>query len=96
MNNLDEAERWLNQEENDQENPDNIGRPNTKWVFVKFFNVEVKAVLDRQPLLGTGPLSAWRRNLARWRVLQIVSLDTFNDNLYLWSCIAVPRGARAD
>ena len=47
MNNLDEAERWLNQEENDQENPDNIGRPNTKWVFVKFFNAEVKVVLTR-------------------------------------------------
>ena len=37
-------------------NLDNIERPNTKWVFVKFSNIEVKAVLDRQPLLGTGPL----------------------------------------
>ena len=26
----------------------------------------------------------------------MVSLDTFNDNVFLWSCTAVPRGARAD
>ena len=25
-----------------QQNLDNIKRPNTKWVFVKFFNVDVK------------------------------------------------------
>ena len=47
MNNLAAAERWLNQEENDRENLDNIERPNTKWVFAKFFKVEVKVVLDR-------------------------------------------------
>ena len=37
---------------NDRENLDNSERPNTKWVFVKFFNAEVKVVLDTQPLLG--------------------------------------------
>lgn len=42
MNNFAAAERWLNQQENVQQNLDNIKRPNTKWVFVKFFNVDVK------------------------------------------------------
>ena len=28
---------------------DNIERSNIKWVFVKFSNIEVKAVFDRQP-----------------------------------------------
>ena len=32
---------------NDRENLDNSERPNTKWVFVKFFNAEVKVVLTR-------------------------------------------------
>ena len=58
MNSFAAAERWLNQQENAQENLENIEMPNMKWVFVNFFNVEVKAVLDRQPLLGTGPLPA--------------------------------------
>ena len=63
MNNLAAAERGLNQEENDRKNFENIEGPNKKWVFVKFFKVETKVVLDRQPLLGTWPLSAWQRNL---------------------------------
>lgn len=51
------AERWLNQQENAREVLDNIQTPNTKWVvLMKFFNVKVKVVLDRQPLLGTRPL----------------------------------------
>lgn len=46
-------------------NLENIERPNTKWVFVRFSTVEVKVVLDRQPLLGTGQLPDWLRNLVR-------------------------------
>ena len=65
-----------------------------KWVFVKFFNVEVKVVLDRQPLLNTGPFPAWLCKLGHSHTM--VALDTFNDNLCLWRCIAVLRGARPD
>ena len=61
---------------------------------MRFFNVEIKVVLDRQPLLGTGPLPDWVRNLAHSR--KMVALDTFNDNLCLWRCIAVDQGARPD
>ena len=53
---------WVNQQEGDRLNVDNIERPNKKWVFARFFKDEIKAVLDRQPLLGTGLLSDWPQN----------------------------------
>ena len=76
-----------------RQDTDKILRPNTKWVFVGFSSVEVKVVLDRQPLLGTGPLPVWLRSLARGREGTMVALDTYQDNLCLWRCIAVQRGA---
>ena len=91
---LSEAEKWLSEQEKVRLDPDNINRPGTKWVFVNHFNVDVKVVLDRQPLLGTGPLPNWLRNLAHGR--SILALDTYQDNLCLWRCIAVHRGARPD
>ena len=94
MNNLGEAEGWVNQRENERLNVDNIKRPNTKWAFVKFSSIEVKAVIDNQPLLGTGPLPDWLRGLAHGPYM--VSLDTFGDNLCLWRCIAVYQGSRSD
>ena len=56
INNFAEAEIWLNEQENNRLTLDNIERPNTKWAFIKFSNIEVKAVIDNQPMLGTGPL----------------------------------------
>ena len=95
INNFAEAERWVNEQENNRLNLDNIKRPKTKWTFIKFSNIDVKAVFDNQPMLGTGPLPDWLRNLARGRH-QMVSLDNFGDNLCLWRCIAVYRGSRPD
>ena len=92
INNFAEAERWVNEQENKRLNLDNIERPNAKWVFIKFPNIEVKAVLDNQPMLSTGPLPDWLRNLAHGR--KMVSLDTFGDNMCVWRCIAVYQGAR--
>ena len=94
INRYAEAESWLREKEQACLSIDNIERPNTKWVFMGYFNVNVKVVLDRQPLLGTGPLPDWLRNLAHGRSL--VALDTYQDNLCLWRCIAVHRGARPD
>ncbi|KAL9963542.1 hypothetical protein ACROYT_G027060 [Oculina patagonica] len=91
INKLPAAEKWLSEQETKRLASDNIKRPSTKWKFVSFFTVEVKVVLDRQPLLGTGPLPDWLRNLARGRPM--VALDTYQDNLCLWRCIAVHRGA---
>ena len=93
---LSEAEDWLSEREGVRQDADKIKRPNTKWVFVGFSSVEAKVVLDRQPLLSTGPLPDWLRNLARGRAGPIVALDTHHDNLCLWRCIAVHRGARPD
>jgi len=55
-----------------------------------FFNVDFKVVLDMQPLLGTGPLQDWLRNLPHTR--SMMALDTFNDNFCLWRCIALHQG----
>ena len=63
-------------------------------MFENQFNVDVKVVLDRQPLLGTGPLPDWLRDLAHNR--SMLALDTYKDNLCLWRCIAVHRGSRPD
>jgi len=94
INYFGEAESWVNEEENKRLNADNIERPNTKWTFIKFSSIEVKALLDNQPMLGTGPLPDWLRNLSHGR--NMFSLDTFADNLCLWRCIAVHEGARPD
>lgn len=88
-----EAEEWLSEQEEKRLDPDNIERPDTKWVFEGFYKVEVKGVIDHQPLLGTGPLPDWLRNIARGRAGPMVALDTYGDNLCLWRCIAVHQGA---
>ena len=47
--------------------------------------------------MGTGPLPDWLRNLANaGRKQAMVALDTYRDNLCLWRCIAVHKGARPD
>ena len=91
-----DAEKWLSEREKVRLDPDNINRPDTKWVFENHNNVDVKVVLDRQPLLGTGPLPDWLRDCARGRAGPMIALDTYQDNLCLWRCIAVHRGSRPD
>lgn len=61
---------------------------------MNFFSVDVKAVFDCQPLLVTGPLPYWLRNLAHSWVM--IALDTFQDNLCLRCCIAVHCAVRPD
>jgi len=96
INRYDEAENWLREKEEARLNIDNIRRPNTKWLFRGYSNVDVKVVLDRQPLLGTGPLPDRLRNFARGRAGPMVALDTYQDNLCPWRCIAVHHGASPD
>jgi len=91
-----EAEKWLNEKENKRLG-DEPETDNTKWIPDdpdRFAFVELKVVLDRQPLLGTGPLPDWLRNLAHGR--NMVALDTYRDNLCLWRCISVHKGSRPD
>lgn len=96
MNRKAAAEEWLNRQENEMLSPDILERPDTKWVFLRFFNVEIKVVLSTQPLLGTGALPDWLRNLPRGRASPMVALDTLYDNLCLWRCTAVYHGERPD
>ena len=92
-----DAEEWIKAREAVRLDPDNTERPDTKWIFESHFNVDVKVVLDRQPLMGTGPLPDWLRNLAHAsRGKAMVALDSYGDNLCLWRCIAVHKGARPD
>ena len=92
-----DAENWIRSREEKRLDPDNTERPDTKWIFESHFNVDVKVVLDRQPLMGTGPLPDWLRKQANTgRKQAMVALDTYRDNLCLWRCIAVHKGARPD
>ena len=61
MKTYEEAMNWLSEKEAERLDPDSIERPDTKWIFEGHFNVDVKVVLDRQPLMGTGPLPDWLR-----------------------------------
>ena len=94
---LEDAEKWLRERESERLEVDRIERPDTKWIFDHYYAVDVKVVLDRQPLMGTGPLPDWLRNRAHAaRGQAMVALDTYRDNMCLWRCIAVHRGARPD
>ena len=91
------ANAWLKNREAERLDTDSVESPDTKWVLDSFYKMDVKVVLDHQPLMGTGPLPDWLRNLAhasRGKVM--VALDTYRDNLCLWRCIAVYKGARPD
>lgn len=88
------GEDWLREKKEERLNIDTVERPSTRWVFRGFSDVDVKIVFNQQPLLGTGPLPEWLRNLAHGRAM--VALDTFQDNLCLWRCIAVHFSARPD
>jgi len=94
FNKLENAGKWLITQEELRLDNERVERPSTKWVFENFFNVDVKVVLDRQPLVGTGPLPDWLQNLAHSQLM--VSLDVYNGNLCLWRCLAVHRGAHTD
>ena len=65
INKLEDAEKWLRERESERLELDSIERPNTKWIFDHYYAVDVKVVLDRQPLMGTGQLPDWLRNLAQ-------------------------------
>ena len=84
---LTASQNWVKQQE--ELRLENQRRPNTQWAYEKTLMLYVKVILDRPPLfLGLGRLPDWLRNKH-----EILSLDTFRDNLCLFRCIAVYRGA---
>ena len=86
---LSQTKEWLQEQEELRLQSEEIDRPNTKWVFEDTVFVDLKVILDRQPLqIGLGRLPDWIRNKG-----EVISLDTFNDNLCVFRCIAVHQGA---
>ena len=88
MERLSKTKQWLEEEEELRLQGATIDRPNTKWVFQRHMFVDLKVILDRQPSqIGFGRLPNWIRIK-----LKVISLDTYNDKLCLFRCIAVHRG----
>ena len=86
---LSKTKEWLTTQEELRLQGAKIDRPNTKWVFQRHMLVDLKVILDRQPLqIGLGQLPDWIQNKR-----EVISLDTYNDNLCLFRCMAVHRGA---
>ena len=82
------ARQWLQEKDENRLDINKIERPNTKWSFVTWVQVEVKAILTNHPILGAGQLPDWLRNKKG-----MYALDTYDDNLCLFRCIAVHKGA---
>ena len=81
------SQEWVGRQE--ESRLSNLNRPNTKWSYNFTKAVYVKVILDRHPLfLGLGRLPDWLRNKHG-----VLSLDTYEDNLCLFRCIAVHQGA---
>ena len=81
------SQKWVGRQE--EARLSNTNRPNTKWSYNFTKAVYVKVILDRHPLfLGLGRLPDWLRNKHG-----VLSLDTYEDNLCLFRCIAVHQGA---
>ena len=81
------AREWVSRQE--EARLSNLNRPTTKWSYDFTKAVYVKVILDRHPLfLGLGRLPDWLRNKHG-----VLSLDTYEDNLCLFRCIAVHWGA---
>ena len=81
------SREWVGRQE--EARLSNTNRPNTKWSYNFTKAVYVKVILDRHPLfLGLGRLPDWLRNKHG-----VLSLDTYDDNLCLFRCIAVHQGA---
>ena len=86
---LSKTKEWLTTQEELRLQGAKIDRPKTKWVFQRHMLVNLKVILDRQPLqIGLGHLPDWIRNKR-----EVISLDTYNGNLCIFRCMAVHRGA---
>ena len=57
---LSETQAWLQEQEELRLQGENIDRPNTKWAFERHLFVDLKVILDRQPLqIGLRRLPDW-------------------------------------
>ena len=90
LNKLSESKAWLEAME-ETRLQGNVQRPDTSWVFERVVSVDLKAILDRQPLrIGRGRLPDWLRNKHA-----VISLDQHEDYFCLFRCLAVHEGSTA-
>ena len=88
---MTKARAWITKQVEIRLSWNNVDRSSTKWALIRFIEVQLTAILSRDALVGNGPLPDW---LCRKR--GSIALDTFNDNLFLFRCIAIQQGKRAD
>ena len=84
------AQAWLEQQEKRRLGGENINQPNTKFVFGKHLSVQIKIILDQQPLrVGEGclPDCNWLR-----KKKGLIALDNFNDYICVFRCLTVHHG----
>jgi hypothetical protein len=91
ITNLEMARAWLTSKEEVRLSLDKLDRPSTKWSFVGWSHVWLKVIMTNQPLLGRGRLPDWLRQKKG-----LYSLDTYDDNMCVFRCLAIHRGARVD
>jgi len=53
------AREWLHEKDASRLDTNQVDLPNTKWSFQRWVQVQVKAILVEQPLLGQGRLPDW-------------------------------------
>ena len=83
LDRLSKTKAWLQEQEELRLQGAQIDRPNTKWVFQRHMLVDLKVILDRQPLqIGVGRLPDWLRNKR-----EVLSLDNYNNSVF--RCLAV-------
>lgn len=87
---MSEARQWLEEQEEIRWEGENIDRPDAKWSFEDNLMVEKNIFEDSQaPLhVGVGRLPEWLRNKK-----DLLALDTYADELCIFRCLAVYRGA---
>ena len=87
---MSEARLWLEEQEENRLQSENIERPDTKWVFEANLMVEVKIIEDLQAALHVGAerLPDWLRNKRG-----LLALDKYADELRIFICIALHQGA---
>lgn len=87
--NLQEARVWIERQETARLENETFTWLNTKFVFAAHMSVQIRVLLDNQPLhVGEMCLPEW---LCTKKGLY--ALDTFNNNLCVFCCLVVHKGA---
>jgi hypothetical protein len=86
ITNIEAAKAWLTEKDQIRLSREKLDRPSTKWAFDSWFQVNVKIILANQPLLGAGRLPDWLRQKKG-----LYALDTYDDNLCVFHCLALHR-----